>query len=95
MHTAHAYMHCIHVLVYMVGTHVHACYKLCCRVVLLVVAIARFFGVEKEVREGLADSKEKEAIRVEQYICDRLRSALDVLKHCARITSGKQGQKGI
>ena len=56
--------------------------SLMCRLVLIISAIARFFGVESEVRDALADTNDKAAIRTEQYICDRLHSSLQMLKAC-------------
>ena len=48
---------------------------------ILIVAIVRFFGIEGEVATQLDSSLQKD-IRTEQYICDRLRSSIAILKSC-------------
>ena len=54
------------------------------RVVLLLVALARFFKVEKEVAVALSAELQSNEVNVpcEAYICDRLRSSLQILGRC-------------
>merc|ERR1711959_708860 len=54
------------------------------RVILLLVALARFFKVENDVAVALSAElrSNKKNVSCEAYICDHLRSSLQILKRC-------------